>query len=496
MTDTSPSQARRQVGFLAVVGVLARIVAQTMALVLLLLAGRFLTVELFGIFVLGSILMNFGVIQMYSGIYHFVLREPTFDQCRGTAFTLQVAYASAFALLILLAAAFAYAVGWGTLLAVIMASTAGMPLLALIASWQEAVLLRDGNVKFYYGALISSEITGFCCGVVLLLNGYGVWSLIANRYIASGLMAVALTLKHGSLPRPQWKREHAGEIVRFASPLYGNSALAYFTASGADVILGGFLSARAVGLFRMGSRTASAAFDLFAQTFRVLTWQAVGRMAREERQSATLWTSLLTINLSIMFFVLGSLSVLAEQLTALMLGGEWMAMVPVLQVICWVKVITSADQIISAQLAAMGHTAHLFRARLIEAAILLLALLGTVQFGIVAVAFGLFPSGLAYVWLQLSKLAELTGTTRRTVAMTILPGLCLAGTSLAIVFAVATILEPHGALVTLAVTTIVGAATYMLLAFIVMRDWTLDLLHTVSTAILPARAPDASGGQA
>ena len=496
MADASPSEARKQVGLLAVMGVVARICAQLMMLGLLLLAGRFLTVELFGIFVLSSILMNFGVIQMYSGIYHFVLREPAFEKTKGTAFSLQLIYAFAFAALILAAAAFSKLMGWGDLLALLMAATAGMPILALVASWQEANLLRRGDVKFYYAALIFSEIAGFVAGVVMLLNGLGVWALIANRYVASGIVAIAMTFKFGWLPKPTWSGKDAREIIKFATPLYGNTALAYATTSCADVILGGFLSARAVGLFRMGSRTASAAFDMFAQTFRILTWQAVGRMAREKRLSADLWTSLMAINLSIMVFVLGSLSLLAEDLVAVMLGGEWMAMVPVLQVLCWVKVLTSADQIASAQLAAAGHTAFLFRTRIMEGIILVAALLLTVQFGMMAVAFGLIPSALAYVLRTTHKLTRLTDTTKRAVAAAVMPGIALAATGLVVVYAASTLLDAQGPIVTIAVTAAIGGSAYIVTAFLPMRSWTLKLLHTVSTAILPASDSDAVNGQA
>lgn len=486
MSDASPGQARRQVGLLAVMGVVARLCAQMMLLVLLLLAGRFLTVELFGIFVLSSILMNFGVIQMYSGIYHFVLREPAFEEMKGTAFTLQMAFSLAFAAFILACSLGVYLLGWGDLLAQLMAFTAGMPVLALIASWQEAVLLRKGDVKFYYASLICSEIAGFTVSVLMLVNGLGVWALIVNRYVASGLMAAALLWKCGLLPKPQWSREDARKIVGFATPLYGNSALAYFTSSGADIVLGGFLTARAVGLFRMGSRTAGAAFDLFAQTFRILTWQAVGRMAREKRLSAELWTSLLVINLSIMLFVLGSLSLLSHELIDVMLGGEWMAMVPVLQILCWAKIITSADQIVSAQLAAAGHTAFLFRSRVLEAIILLVALLSTVHFGIIAVAFGMFPSALFYVLRLTHKLTRLTDTTMLAVGRAVLPGLALGAAGLLVVFGASVLLEAQGPIVTIAVTALVGVLTYVVTAFVAMRTWTLGLLHTVSTAILPA----------
>ena len=217
-------------------------------------------------------------------------------------------------------------------------------------------------------------------------------------------------------------------------------------------------------------------------------------MAREEKLSADLWTSLLVINLSIMLFVLGSLSLLAEEFVAVMLGEKWMAMVPVLQILCWAKMITSADQIVSAQLAAAGHTSFLFRSRLIEAAILLVALLATVNFGIIAVAFGMFPSVIVYVMRLVHKLTRLTDTTMLAVGKTMLPGLALGAAGLLTVFAATRLLDAQGPIVTIAVTAIVGTLAYVATALVPMRGWTLDLLHTVSTAILPAKESEAAKG--
>ena len=492
MTEGTANTARRQVGVLAVIGMASRISSQTMTLVLLLLAGRFLTVELFGVFVLASILMNFAMVQMYNGIYHYVLREPAFEQNKGTAFSLQIIFSLTFMAIILLAGGLTYAVGWGELLALLIAATALVPVFGMFGSWQEAVLLRIGDVKFYYGALVASEVTGFVAAVGMLIAGHGVWALIANRYIASILFALALSLRSGKLPRPAWDMKAARAIISYSLGLYGNASLGFFSNYGAAIILGGFLSTTAVGIFRMGSRTAGAAFDIFAQTFRVLTWQAVGRMAREKRLSSELWTRLIAVNLAIMMFVLGSLSLLAHELTLLLLGEQWLPMVPILQILCWVRVLTSMDQISGAQLAAAGHTKFLFRARLLEAGILLSFLLISVQFGVVAVAYALFPSVIVFNAILLRKLMILTAANVGEVARAFAPGIIGAGLALIVVFAVSIALPVTSPVLRISITAIAGAAAFILIAFVPLRAWTLHTLQLISTAILPAEKNEPS----
>ena len=108
---------------------IARVGSQSMTLILLLLAGRFLTVEQFGVFVLASILMNFATLQMYSGIYQYVMREPTFHETKGTALSLQILIAIGFVILTLLVSGLTLLAGWGELLAVLIASTAPITIL-------------------------------------------------------------------------------------------------------------------------------------------------------------------------------------------------------------------------------------------------------------------------------------------------------------------------------------------------------------------------------
>ena len=179
------------------VGMGVRVVSQSMTLVLLLVAGRFLTADLFGVFVLSSIVMNFAIIQLYTGVYHYVLKEPDFEEGKRTAFSLQLLIAFLYAGAIGGAAYLVWITGSGELLAQLIAATALVPIIMIVSSWQEAVLLRNGHVKVYYGALFLSEVGGFCLALGMLFAGFGVWALVANRYFSAIAVAILLTFRAG-----------------------------------------------------------------------------------------------------------------------------------------------------------------------------------------------------------------------------------------------------------------------------------------------------------
>ena len=197
----TPSSIRKA-GSIAAVGLVVRTASQMMSLVLLLMAGRFLTIELFGVFALAVILLNLSQVLLYSGVYNFILKEPGIEEYLGTALTLQILLAVVFAGAICGLGVLVLTFSGTPLLGQLILATAPLPMIGLVAGWQEAMALREHRVRFYYACLFAAEFAGFLTGVALLIGGFGVWALIVSRYVAGIALAVGLTLVSGKCPVP------------------------------------------------------------------------------------------------------------------------------------------------------------------------------------------------------------------------------------------------------------------------------------------------------
>lgn len=482
------TKAVKRAGSMAALGVVARTASQAMSLVILLLAGRFLTIELFGIFALAVILVNLSQAIMFAGVYHFILKEPDIEETIPTAFTLHSALSLGFAVLILLASGLLGLLAPDqTLLVPLLASTAGLPVISLIGCWQEAIALRAHKVRFYYMTLLLSEFLGFVVGVSMLVSGFGVWSLIASRYVAFAVMAICMWLASGPLPKPGWNPAHARRIFSYSSGLYGQSGLGFLTVYWSDIIIGVFLSERAVGLYRMGARMATAAFDIFAQTTRVLSWQVTGKLSREGRLKEPVWISMYAVVMTTTMAALGSMMVLGEDLIQVVLGDEWLPMVPILQIVCLARIISSFDLIANAQLGAAGHTAFLFRLKLIEAVILIVAVSAAVRFGPVAVAIGLLPSVIIVNGVALHRTMKYTGTRWAEWLSGIWPGVVISLSTIAGAEVMTLILSGESAFMKLLCGTSFGLGVMLFMGLIVFRPWTLKHVGVMAAGLMPAR---------
>jgi len=468
-------------------GMVARIASQVMTLVLLLLAGRFLTIELFGIFALAVILLNFSQTIMFSGVYAYLLKEPDIRPTLPTAFTLHCSVAGFFFLAILLVAFIITFIPGQMLLAKLVASTCGIPLISLIGCWQEALSLRRHKVRYYYLSLLTSEVLGFALGVWMLVNDYGVWSLVASRYVAFTVIASMLFLAARSLPRPGWNRDHARRIIDYGAGLYGSAALTFLTLYWSDIAIGALLNARAVGLFRMGARTATAAFDIFAQTTRVLAWQVTGRYSREGRLHEPVWVTMYACLITLVAAGLGSMAVLGEDLTLVILGEDWLPMVPVLQIVCLARIIATFDLVVAAQLAAAGDTKFLFRVRVGEALILFVTVFAGVSFGPVGVALGLIPPTLYVAVRNVRRVLAMTDATFAGMLSSVWPAFVIALATVAAALLGRTLLVDLSPLLRLAGSSLIGVAGFFLAAFLLFRQWTVGQIRALSDALMPAR---------
>lgn len=499
MTDAmgQTRRATRRAGSLALLGLGVRTGSQVMSLVLLLLAGRFLTIEMFGVFALAVILLNLAQQILYAGVYNFILKHAAVEPMLATAFTLQWLIAGGFSAVMLAAGGLAFGLVPGSQLGPLILATAPLPLVNVVACWQEAMVLRGGKVAPYYLSLLVTEVTAFLVGAGLLLAGAGVWSLLLSRYAGGVLLALSLSLVAPRLPKPGYDRGHAGEIMGYSLGLYGSSGLSFFTAYGADVLIGAVLNTRAVGLFRMGARTATAAYDVFAQTTRVLGWQMIGRMAREGRMRDPLWLHIAAVVFMVMFAALGSMAVLAQPLVMSVLGATWLPMVPVLQVVAMVRVPASFDLIATAHFTAAGETGFLLRMRIAEALILAASVAGAVWFGPVAVACALLPPALFLNASFLRRIARQTGTGAALVAREFAVAALIALGAIVPAAGVAHIMADRTPALTLVVATLAGLAGFGVMALMVFGSWTRRQIGVLSQAMLhesqvhrPEPAPD------
>ena len=357
------------------VGVAARICAQICAFVLILVASRALDLAEFGAYVIASAISVIAVTLVYTGIYHAILRSTDIEGSRDTFFTLLLAVGGAGAAVMLglgaiLGGPSASPTSFGLI------SLAPIPILASLSAWYEALLLREGRVRTTALATLCSEVVGLGAALGMFFAGFGIEALICSRFASMAFILLTYGVLVKRLPHPNLDLSRALPALHQAWPLWGSASLGMMSNYGADLVLGAFLTAGAVGTYRAGSRVANTAADVVIQPLGLITWT---RFSRLESQSSRdkirgAWTEIFALGFALIVPAMVCVSLLSEDIVRVLLDPAWAPAAGIIAILALARATDSLSFLLEPTLTCLGRGRLQFLVRLGDA-ILLIALL-------------------------------------------------------------------------------------------------------------------------
>ena len=197
----------------------------------------------------------------------------------------------------------------------------------------EYLLNRQLRFRALAAAELLSQVLGYgLVAIALAAHGFGVWALVWGAVARQGVFAAAVLAAAPRLPRPGLARREAGEVLRAGA---GFSSIAFFDLAarqGSRLVVGRLLGAASLGHYTRATALAVFAGHPGQIVTRVLFPAMAQRQHRTDRLGAVYlhgseFLALLALPASLM------LAVSAPEIVAVVLGAQWDAAVPVLQVL-------------------------------------------------------------------------------------------------------------------------------------------------------------------
>lgn len=320
----------------AAVAMAARVSNQLALVVVTLFATRMLQPADFGVFAIAAAFITLSRTMLYTGPFEYLLKAPE-------ARAMPVASAC-------LAANGVVAGGWcallfalgiaapllfaGTGVGAVMLALAPSTLVAALAGWLEAMLLRSGEVRRYYAMTVAIEVASGLGAIALLIAGYGLWALVAQVYLRLALFVIAyrIVLVLPRLPRPEWSELR--EVLRWSRSRYGSVVVGFLANYSGDLLLGIAFSPAAAGLYRASNRMVTALADMFNQPAGLLATTTMAAARSRGEAGSEIWLRLLALFAALSWPALAVLALLADRIAPLALGPAWAAAGPIVAVFC------------------------------------------------------------------------------------------------------------------------------------------------------------------
>ncbi len=304
---------------------------------------------------------------------------------------------------------------------------------------------------------------GAVLAIVVALEGFGPWALVAQQLGTIGTSTVLLWVFSDWRPRLIYSRKSIRELRGFGGQVSGTLLLFQLNQNTDNVLIGRYLGASALGSYALAYNIILVPFSRLAAPLHEVLYPVFSRLQDDRARLASVWLRVVRMVAAVAVPAMLGLVILAPDFVSVVFGPRWHDAAPVMRILAWVGLLFVIQGLNSVVLQALGRT----RLLLVYSVISFVAGVGSfilgLRWGIVGVAacFAVVSTVMQPLYMSLTAKAVGVGP-RECVA-------ALAGVLQASVVVVAAVLLTRHLLVgagassaiTVVVAALVGALVYI-----------------------------------
>ncbi|MBI1203469.1 MAG: oligosaccharide flippase family protein [Rhodopseudomonas sp.] len=460
------------------VGQIARVCFQFLSI---LAYSRLLDPSDYGVMAMAAVIINFGTLFRDMGLSTALIQNPKLTGVvLDTVFWLNIAFGVLVGVGVAISAP---AAGWFfdsvRLTPVLMMLALVFPVMAGGAV-QLAFLERNGEFRKVAAVEISSGLLGLSSGVLAAYNGYGVYSFAIQAIVNAVVSSIQFICFSKWRPTFAFSRDELKSLLSFSGNLVFFNLINYFARNVDSALVGKVLGADSLGLYSIANRMLLFPLqNVTAVTNRALLPVYSREQANLERVVRLYFQTLSLISVVTAPLMFG-LWALREPFVVVFLGAKWL---PVSEIVAWIapmgyfQSLTSTTGII---LLAIGRADVLRTLGVANTSIVLLAFWLGLQHGLIGmVAAYFFATGLVTV-ISLQVTLDLIGSNIFLLLRRLFfPAFFAFVMAFVVRFANIELGDALPSTIRVGLLVLVGAALYVVLLAIFMRDFLNEIRHSV-----------------
>ena len=361
--------------------------SQAGSLIVFLILARLLSPEAFGLIGLANVFLAFMQIFLEQGFSQALIqREEIQPEELDTAFWTHVFSGLLLTIISFLSSGFVAEIFAQPKLIPIIQCFSFLFFINSLSHVHKAILSRTFAFKVMAVRTIVGIIIGGIVGIVMALNGFGVWSLVSQQFIYE---AVEVFIIWGAIdwrPKLRFSFQHLQSFLNFGLNILALKFLAFCNKRTDNLLIGYFLGEVALGYYLIAFRVLEVMTQLLVSTTKQVALPTFSRLQTEPERfrqafyKVTLFTSLIA------FPTFLGMIIFTRELVLTLFGDQWLPSVPVMQILGFAGILNAISFFNGSVFMAMGKPSWKLRLSLLNAVLNLIACLLAVKWGIVAVA--------------------------------------------------------------------------------------------------------------
>ena len=263
---------------------------------------------------------------------------------------------------------------------------------------QNTILIKELNFKKYsYVSLLASSVSGII-GISFAVNGYGVWSLVAQQMSAAFFRTIFLWFICTWRPSLIFSFKSLSQLFGFGSKMLAAGLLNQIFNHIYLLVIGRLFSASHLGFYTRAKTLAEVPSTIIPRMVGRVLFPAFSKIQENpERLKKAMRKALKTIGL-VYFPLMIGLAAIAPSLVLLLLTAKWAESIPYLQLLCFAWLLFPVHLINLNLLQSMGRSDLFLRIEIIKKVLIAANICITWRWGIPAMIGGMIVTSLcAYI---------------------------------------------------------------------------------------------------
>jgi len=244
--------------------------------------------------------------------------------------------------------------------------------------------------------------------------GYGVWSLVWKLIVFAIVTSIVLWIGSNWRPKIRFSTDSLREIMGFSLPLLGTNSLNYWVRNADNLLIGKYIGDAALGFYNQSYRIMLVPVRQITGVISKVLFPSFAQIQDDRERIKAIYLRVIRILSFITFPLMFGLCALAEPFVRVVLGEQWIPMVPVLRYLSIVGAFQSVGSLNGNIFQATGKTAYQFWVGLPPRILYLVAIILGLSYGIEQVALNYMLAVVVaalYMYYFVGKLINLSVAT-------------------------------------------------------------------------------------
>lgn len=232
---------------------------------------------------------------------------------------------------------------------------------------------------------ISAILSGIV-GIVLAVEGFGVWALVGQTISRGIFSAIILEYQLHWIPLFTFSKRSFKELFFFGKNLLASSFLGSFVNETSSFVIGKIFKPEQLGFYSRGTHFAGLPYTTITSIVYRVLFPSLASVKSDHDQLVKITKDTIRYISFISFPVLLWMAMVAEPMVRVLLTEKWIPAVPIIQIICLARMITIIAGISVELLNAVGRSDLSLRQDFLKIGIRLGLLVAAMKYGIVWIA--------------------------------------------------------------------------------------------------------------